>query len=354
MSQIEKALRDAWVSFCDANPDDLTSPEDLPDHALMTYEQFVEYALSAVSPMVPTEEPTMETLGLFGHHPDPANDFCIEVEAIEGLHFNALHGISKPGTTPPTMAEVQDRISRAMEFRVGGDEIAVKAKAKLRALTPIAPAEVEDGRIDWPWVLRSRADAAYLKDTEGTVKLLRTVADYIETSKSAGAAAPAEVAVADWRVDPALDDRWNAGVDFVMEQLCKVLNVDPRIITWDAATETLDGDVQSVLCNILRKHFGDEWGPTPAQGATEPLSVLELLPTHIILLKRGTASRWIGLSDHASTRITELAALRDLGRAGFARPTEDELPSDGPPTPTPWEITDAGRAALTAALKVQS
>lgn len=40
--------------------------------------------------------------------------------------------------------------------------------------------------INWPWVLRSRADAAYLGDTEGTVKLLQQVADYIEAAIAAG------------------------------------------------------------------------------------------------------------------------------------------------------------------------
>lgn len=92
------------------------------------YETRIRSALS-------TQEPIMEKLGRFGHHPDPANDFCIEVEAIVGLHFDALHGISKPGTEPITMAEVQQRIDSAMDFTVGGDEIAVKAKATLRTLS---------------------------------------------------------------------------------------------------------------------------------------------------------------------------------------------------------------------------
>lgn len=42
-----EALRIAWTNFLDANPDDLTSPEDLPDHALMTGEQFEHWALEA-------------------------------------------------------------------------------------------------------------------------------------------------------------------------------------------------------------------------------------------------------------------------------------------------------------------
>lgn len=35
-----------WTDFLDENPDDLTSPEDWPDHALVTFEQFYEMARS--------------------------------------------------------------------------------------------------------------------------------------------------------------------------------------------------------------------------------------------------------------------------------------------------------------------
>ena len=44
-----KYLEAAWTDFCDANPDDLTSPDELPNHALMTCEQFVQYALIALA-----------------------------------------------------------------------------------------------------------------------------------------------------------------------------------------------------------------------------------------------------------------------------------------------------------------
>lgn len=77
---------------------------------------------------------TPEKLGRFGHHPDPANDFCIEVEAIQGQFFDATHAISKPGTLPATVEEVYARVQKAMEFHVGADEIAVSAKHLLRGL----------------------------------------------------------------------------------------------------------------------------------------------------------------------------------------------------------------------------
>jgi hypothetical protein len=36
-----KRLLAAWTDFLDANPDDVTSPEEYPDHALVTFEQIV-------------------------------------------------------------------------------------------------------------------------------------------------------------------------------------------------------------------------------------------------------------------------------------------------------------------------
>lgn len=68
---------------------------------------------------------------------------------------------------------------------------------------------------------------------------------------------------ADWQDDPSADDRWNAGLDFGMTQLCALLGVDPATVTWDAATETLDGDVQAVIGNILTAAYGDDWRELP-------------------------------------------------------------------------------------------
>ncbi len=70
----------------------------------------------------------------FGHHPSPAIDFEIEVEALRARLFDAEHGISKPGTPPEHIGAVRIDIDRAMGFRVGGDIGAVRAKHILRIL----------------------------------------------------------------------------------------------------------------------------------------------------------------------------------------------------------------------------
>ncbi|MBA4282020.1 hypothetical protein [Ralstonia sp.] len=91
-----------------------------------------------------------EGLARFGHHPDPAIDFEIEVEKLQSRLFSAMQGLSKPGEQPETIACVAEAISKAMDFRVGGDQGAVAAKALLRELEaqaiaalPPAPDTVE-------------------------------------------------------------------------------------------------------------------------------------------------------------------------------------------------------------------
>ena len=68
--------------------------------------------------------------------------------------------------------------------------------------------------------------------------------------------------MSEWREDPSSDERWLDGCNFAMEQLCEFLGVNPRDVRWDAATETLDGDVQAVIGNILRAKYGEDWGPS--------------------------------------------------------------------------------------------
>lgn len=75
---------------------------------------------------MPTDTPA---LGRFGHHPDPTIDFCVEVEEIDAIHYDVRTGIAKDKED-----ERNRRISRAMSFRVGGDEKAVAAKDRLRVI----------------------------------------------------------------------------------------------------------------------------------------------------------------------------------------------------------------------------
>lgn len=86
-----------------------------------------------------------EQLGRFGHHADPAIDFCMEVQDIEALLC------SSKGTPAARLTGVQlrERVARAMEFRVGGDKHAVNAKQILRGIEKALTAEndANDGPI---------------------------------------------------------------------------------------------------------------------------------------------------------------------------------------------------------------
>ena len=73
-----------------------------------------------------TEKDT-EKLGRFDHHPDTVLDFCVEVEALEGLVHDVRMGIQE-------REPVEERIFKAIQFRVGGVERAVVAKGTLRRI----------------------------------------------------------------------------------------------------------------------------------------------------------------------------------------------------------------------------
>jgi len=72
-----------------------------------------------------------EKLGRFGHHPDPAIDFCFEVETLDSEWLNTKIGFMN-GT--PSVGELRRRTDRAMDFRVGGDLNAIGAKRLLRLI----------------------------------------------------------------------------------------------------------------------------------------------------------------------------------------------------------------------------
>jgi hypothetical protein len=67
------------------------------------------------------------SLGRFDHHPDPAIDFCIEVDCIEGIAFDVAHQLE-------SRELLVQRLTRALDFKVGGDQNAVAAKQRLRVL----------------------------------------------------------------------------------------------------------------------------------------------------------------------------------------------------------------------------
>jgi predicted pyridoxine 5'-phosphate oxidase superfamily flavin-nucleotide-binding protein len=63
----------------------------------------------------------------YNHHPDPAIGFCIEIDEIKAMAYNRRIGLDPEPT-------LENRIERAMGFRVGGDLNCIDAKATLREL----------------------------------------------------------------------------------------------------------------------------------------------------------------------------------------------------------------------------
>jgi hypothetical protein len=80
------------------------------------------------------------TFARFGHDTRPATDFCAEVKELERIAESA-----RPGYEIDAVA-LDNRIERAMDFRVGADADCVVAKARLIALAE-ARGFVVDGEI---------------------------------------------------------------------------------------------------------------------------------------------------------------------------------------------------------------
>ncbi len=68
-------------------------------------------------------------IGMFGNHPDPETDFCVEVDVIDGLYADYRAGLEDGQT-------VEDRIADAMDFpiKVNTSERCVKARDRLRVI----------------------------------------------------------------------------------------------------------------------------------------------------------------------------------------------------------------------------
>lgn len=125
---------------------------------------------------------TTETLGRFGHNPDPAIDFCIEVEEIENISSNLAKGLTGFGHEE-TYSGLAERIESALAFRVGGDEGAVAAKQRLRSLAPPVSVSISgwtysiqygpEGESDFSWVYDEKGEMVATMRTHNAQRIAR-------------------------------------------------------------------------------------------------------------------------------------------------------------------------------------
>lgn len=73
-------------------------------------------------------------LGFFRHHPDPSTDFCVEVEAVEGMAWDACIFLADGLTTFGSENQFWGHLSRALRWSGQAemsDEYMVRARAYL-------------------------------------------------------------------------------------------------------------------------------------------------------------------------------------------------------------------------------
>jgi len=124
-------------------------------------------------------------------------------------------------------------------------------------------------------------------------------------SSGADTHSSAETEQEDWRDDPSADERWNAGVDFVMKQICYALGVDPKDVRWDAATETVDGDVNAVIWNIFRAKMGEDWDPDATPSDRQ--ATIEALEEALEYVESDLRERFSVSGQHLRDKLRALA-----------------------------------------------
>lgn len=102
-------------------------------------------------------------------------------------------------------------------------------------------------------------EVAYWRPTEAEAKAACQAHYEAQESPIRSALLPNTVEAISEEVMEEDDGELDAGINYAIRRFCEILEVDPRSISWDAATETMDGDVMSVICNVLRAAYGEEW-----------------------------------------------------------------------------------------------
>lgn len=147
---------------------------------------------------------------------------------------------------------------------------------------------------------------------------------------------PVPVVPERWKDDPTGNEAWNAGCDFAMKQLCAFMGVEPATVTWDAATETVDGDVQAVIGNIIRAKMGEDWSPSdaaPAPPIPTPAPTIEQERAWWLKLE-GIVDSYVHGGAGASGCINAVADVIDQ-RAAAIRARSNAAPPIPTPAPMP-------------------
>lgn len=140
----------------------------------------------------------MADVSRFGHHADPVQDYCIEVDAIVALC----------AASGPITLELLDRCAKALDFRVGGDRVAMVAKETLRGATDKLRAELAPCRPAVP-VLQELLD------------LLRAARPYV--------ALGLEPLISECKLDAELNPKWETLPEHLRQEHAEVVALLARI-----------------------------------------------------------------------------------------------------------------------------
>ncbi len=134
-------------------------------------------------------------------------------------------------------------------------------------------------------VMAKKSDGTYVRWHDHAAEVARLTAERDEAKMQSlthlGQAADAQDALAAseaariraeaerdaWQGDDPQESRaWCEGTSYVLDQICKVLKVDPKEVNWDGSDGGLEEETQSLLLRIIH-HHDDEDGRNPDHAA---------------------------------------------------------------------------------------
>ena len=78
-----------------------------------------------------------------------------------------------------------------------------------------------------------------------------------------------------WRDDPASDEAWCAGNQFVLDRLCKFFGLDPNAVDWDGSDGSLVEEADALLARII---YANDDTPSPEAAQPQPALAPEETP----------------------------------------------------------------------------
>ncbi len=173
-----------------------------------------------------------------------------------------------PGQFDEILGPADDALVSGAIHQAALDRIAALEREKATGWAVLRDATAEMAKRAAYWSQKATEEAAEHGNDFETARAVTKCATYSSVEAFLKSAAEADhiarvtaclIPADQSAIDAAKTEAWDEGCDTAMIALCTVVGADPAKVNWDAATETVEGDVASVIGNILTAGLGELW-----------------------------------------------------------------------------------------------